>query len=212
MTRPAIRPKPPAGRTPGRGGVRHRIVAEARRHFFAHGFRGVTMDDLADGLGMSKKTLYAYFAGKGALLEAVIDDKLGSAEGDFDRISSSPSTDFLASLHQFLSCMRRHSEELQPPFLRDMARESPELFNGVQARRRGLLQRHLGKLLARGRKAGMIRGDIAVDLMIEILVGATDSLINPQKLTQLNLPAKTGLSAIVTIFLHGVVTGGGGEA
>ena len=28
----------------------------ARRHFFAHGFRSVTMDDLADELGMSKES------------------------------------------------------------------------------------------------------------------------------------------------------------
>jgi hypothetical protein len=31
--------------------------------FFSHGFRSVTMDDLALELGISKKTLYAYFPG-----------------------------------------------------------------------------------------------------------------------------------------------------
>ena len=30
-----------------------RIVTAARQHFFAHGFRGVTMDDLAAELGMA---------------------------------------------------------------------------------------------------------------------------------------------------------------
>jgi AcrR family transcriptional regulator len=30
-----------------------RIVSAARRHFFSHGLRGVTMDDLAEELGMS---------------------------------------------------------------------------------------------------------------------------------------------------------------
>ena len=43
-----------------------RIVAAARRYFLAHGFRGVTMDDLAAELGMSKKTLYAHFSSKAA--------------------------------------------------------------------------------------------------------------------------------------------------
>ncbi|HBH79164.1 MAG TPA: TetR family transcriptional regulator, partial [Nitrospira sp.] len=37
-----------------------RVVAVARRQFLAHGFRSVSMDDLAAELGMSKKTLYAY--------------------------------------------------------------------------------------------------------------------------------------------------------
>ena len=32
--------------------TRQRIVATARRHYLAHGFRGVTMDDLAQELGV----------------------------------------------------------------------------------------------------------------------------------------------------------------
>jgi AcrR family transcriptional regulator len=189
--------------------ARQRIVAEARRHFLAHGFRGVTMDDLATELGMSKKTLYAQFASKNALLAAVIDDKLHSVNADLDRITSESSSDFLAALHLLLGCLQKHSEELQPPFLRDMAREAPELFKSVQTRRRALIQRHFGKILGEGRKAGMIRKDITSDLMVEILIGATDALINPPKLSQLNLPARTCLSAIITIFLEGVVIGKG---
>ena len=56
--------------------VRQRIVDAARGHFFSHGFRSVTMDDLAEELGISKKTLYAHFPGKFDLLEAVLADKL----------------------------------------------------------------------------------------------------------------------------------------
>jgi AcrR family transcriptional regulator len=54
---------------------RQRIIDAARAHFFSHGFRSVTMDDLAVELGISKKTLYAYFPGKFDLLEAVLADK-----------------------------------------------------------------------------------------------------------------------------------------
>ena len=187
--------------------VRTRIVSEARRHFMAHGFRGVTMDDLAAELGMSKKTLYVHFSSKSVLLDAVIEDKLRSADADFGEITDRCAADFDAALHALLAMVRRHGEELQPAFLRDVARETPELFQRVQAGRRALIQRHFGKLLGEGRKTGMIRKDIEADLMIEILVGAMDALINPQKLTQLGLSAKTGLSTIVTIFLEGVLTG-----
>src|SRR5438552_1381598 len=51
--------------------ARNRIIAGARSHFFAHGFRGVTVEDLATELGMSKKTLYAHFSSKTGILEAV---------------------------------------------------------------------------------------------------------------------------------------------
>src|SRR5258707_9095139 len=91
--------------------ARERIVSAARRHFLAHGFRGVTMDDLAAELGMSKKTLYAHFASKRELLAAVIDSKLRAADRDLDRVASESASDFLAGLHQLLACMRKHSEE-----------------------------------------------------------------------------------------------------
>lgn len=187
--------------------VRQRIVSEARRHFMTHGFRSVTMDDLAAELAMSKKTLYAHFSSKTALLEAVIDEKLRSADADFTAISDRFASDFMEAIRQLLACVRKHAEELQPPFLRDMAREAPELFQSVQARRRSLIQRHFGKLIGEGVKAGWIRNDIPADLMIEILVGATDGLVNPQKLSQLNLPAKTALTAIVSMFLEGALIG-----
>ena len=40
------------------------------------------MDDLAVELGISKKTLYAYFPGKFDLLEAVLADKLTRRRSD----------------------------------------------------------------------------------------------------------------------------------
>ena len=66
---------------------RERIVAGGRRHFFANGFRGVTMEDLAEELGMSKKTLYAHFPSKTSLLQAVMVSKFQEVEVDLDRIT-----------------------------------------------------------------------------------------------------------------------------
>lgn len=155
---------------------------------------------------MSKKTLYAHFPSKSVLLKAVIEDKLGAVETDLDRIAAEPFTNFPSAVHRLLVALRLHWEELQPAFVRDIGREAPELFTLVQTRRRALIQRHFGRLLVEGRKAGMIRKDIATGLMIEILVGATDALVNPQKLAQLDLSPKACLSAVVAIFLEGVVT------
>src|SRR5437763_14226273 len=93
--------------------VRERIVAGARDHFFAHGFRGVTMDDLAAELGMSKKTLYAQFPSKTALVRAVMLDKFRSVETDLDTIMTRSAADPLTALQQLLACMQRHTGEIQ---------------------------------------------------------------------------------------------------
>lgn len=206
MIRLAKQEKAAAPEPPFTNPAAQRIVTAARRHFFAHGFRSVTMDDLAEELGMSKKTLYASFTGKTDLLRAVLLDKFRSVATDLERIASASSTDVLDSLHQLLACVQRHTEEIQPPFVRDIRREAPELFQLVQSRRRDVIQRYFGKILDEGRRAGIFRKDISTRLMIEILLGATEAIMNPPKMAELGLTPKTGFLTIITVVLEGVLT------
>ena len=155
---------------------------------------------------MSKKTLYAYFSSKTALLEAVLADKFRNVERDLDDITSTCSADVLAALHQLLECMQQHTDEIKPPFVRDMRRESPDKFRTVENRRRDIIQRHFGKLFREGRKAGIIRKDIPTDLIMEILLSAVQAIMNPPKIMELGLTPKSGYSAIVTVILEGVLT------
>jgi AcrR family transcriptional regulator len=194
-------PAAPAG-----DAVRRRIVAGARRYFFSHGFRGVTMDDLAGELGMSKKTLYAHFPSKMALLQEVMRDKIGSVEADLERVLTEAGDGFPARLQALLSCMRSHTEELGEPYVRDVRREAPELFAMIQQRRRELIQRFFGKLIEDGCKAGMIRQDISTTMMIEMLLGAVDAVVIPAKMGELDTTPKVAFSQIITIFLEGVLT------
>jgi AcrR family transcriptional regulator len=186
--------------------VSRRIIATARRHFFAYGFRAVTMDDLAEELGMSKKTLYAHFPSKTAIVEAVVLDKSREIEADLERITAEYSTDFLAELHQLLACMQQHLDEIRPPFARDVRREAPEIFQLVERRRRDLIHRHFAKLLSEGRDAGIIRKDIPHDLIIEILLGTVQAIMNPEKIAELNLTPKEAFSSIITVIFRGIVT------
>src|SRR5215468_7230459 len=186
--------------------ARQRIIGAAREHFFAHGFHGVTMDDLAEEMGMSKKTIYAHFPSKTALLEAMLLDKFRSVEDDLEAIASECSADFATGLHRLLACVQRHTEEIRPPFLRDIQREAPDLFKVVQARRRQVIQRYFSKLLGEGRREGLIRKDIPVHLLIEILLGAVEAIVNPPRLAELGLSPKSGFTAIVSVILEGALT------
>ena len=186
--------------------ARQRIIRAAREQFLAHGFHGVTMDDLAEGLGMSKKTLYAHFPSKTALLEAMLLDKFRCAEEELEAITSECSADFPTGLHRLLACVQRHAEEIRPPFVRDIQREAPDLFKVVQARRREVIQRYFSKLLGEGRREGLIRKDIPVHIIIEILLGAVEAIVNPPRLAELGHSVKSGLTAIISVILEGALT------
>ncbi len=182
-----------------------RIVAAARRNFFANGFRRVTMDDLARELGMSKKTLYEHFPSKTVLVEAAIFDKFRGIDAELERITSACSSDFAATLHRLLAYIQQQTGEIQPPFFRDIRRQ-PEMFNHVERGRRELVQRYLGKLLSRGRKAGVIRDDVPAELITEIILGALEKIMNPAKMAELDITPKAGYSAIIAVILEGVIT------
>ena len=186
--------------------IAERIVLAARAHFFAHGFRSVTMDDLAAELGMSKKTLYAQFPSKTELLKTVLLAKFRSIEADLDAVMACSAKDASAALHQLLACMQRHTEEIRPPFVRDIRRERPELFELVEERRRDLIQRYFGRIFDQGRRAGIIRKDISSELIVEILLGAVQAVMNPAKIEHLGLEPKTGYGAIVSVILNGAMT------
>lgn len=199
-------PRKPAAQSIADDPARRRIVAESRRHFFAHGFRSVTMDDLAAELGMSKKTLYTCFSSKTALVEAVIQDKLHRIDTELLTIASGAPSDRLGALQRVLACVQRHMEEIRPPFLRDIRRETPELFTMVERRRRDIIQRHFGKVFLEGRQAGLIRQDIPPRLGMEILLGAVQAVMNPPMLEELGLTPKQGFTAIMRVVLEGLTT------
>ena len=155
---------------------------------------------------MSKKTLYASFPTKTDLLRAVLLDKFRRVEVDLQSISASFSNDMLDSLRQLLACLQRHTEEIKPPFVRDIRREAPQMFELVQTRRRQVIQTYFGSLLDECRKAGVVRKDVSSRLIIEILLGATEAIMNPVRMAELGLTPKTGYSTIINVVFEGVLT------
>src|SRR5204862_6833868 len=187
--KPAHKPRP---RSRKRDPNRQRIVDAARLHFFSHGFCSVTMDDLAQELGISKKTLYAHFPGKFDLLEAVLADKLAGVEVTLKEITRGHPHDFPATLRELLAGIRQELDEIKPSFVRDMRQKAPDVFKLVERRRAALIQRYMGKFFVDGQRLGMVRKDVLAKLIIEILLVMVQSIMNLQKLEELGLMPKDG--------------------
>ena len=67
-----------------------RIREKADELFMQYGLRSVSMDDIANSLGISKKTIYQFYADKDELVNAVVGAiiKKNQATCDFDRTSA----------------------------------------------------------------------------------------------------------------------------
>jgi len=197
--------RPDVSRRSSDDSIRRRVVEAARAHFFNHGFRSVTMDDLAAELGISKKTLYAHFIGKTELLEAVLADKFASVSSTLEQITREYPHNFSAALHQLLAGMQHELDEIKPPFVRDMRLKAPQVFKIIECRRAQMIQQHFGKLFVEGQRRARVRKDIPAKLMIEILLGAVQAIMNPQKIEELGLVPKTAFTGIIKVVLEGAL-------
>jgi AcrR family transcriptional regulator len=170
------------------------------------------MDDLADELGISKKTLYAHFPGKLDLLEAVLTDKFTGVDAKLKEIMRARPHDFPATLHELLAGTQRELDEIKPPFVRDMRQKAPQVFKIIERRRAALIQRYFGKLFFEGQRAGMVRKDVPAKLIIEILLAIVQSILTLAKMEELGMMPKEGFAGILKIVLEGALTAKGRKA
>ena len=170
------------------------------------------MDDLANELGVSKKTLYTHFPGKFDLLEAVLADKFAGVEATLKEVTRAHPHDFPATLHELLAGTQRELGEIKPPFVRDMRQKAPHVFKIVERRRAALIERSFGKLFVEGQRAGMVRKDVPANLMIEVLLALIQSIMNPPKMEELGMMPKEGFAGILKIVLEGALTAKGRKA
>ena len=204
--------KKPLPRNRANDSIRQRIVDAARTHFFSHGFRSVTMDDLAEELGISKKTLYRHFPGKIDLLEAVLADKFAGVEARLEEVTRAHPHNFAATLHELLAWTQRELDEIKPPFVRDMRQKAPQVFKIIERRRAALIERFFGRLFTEGQQTGMVRKDVPTKLIIEILLAIVQAIMNPPKMEELGMMPKQGFTGILKIVLEGVLTSKAREA
>lgn len=167
------------------------------------------MDDLAEELAISKKTIYAHFPGKFDLLEAVLADKFAGVEASLKNVTRARPHDFPATLHELLAGTQRELDEIKPPFVRDMRQKAPHVFKVIERRRAALIQHYFGKLFIEGQRAGMVRKDVPAKLIIEILLAMVQSIMNPAKMEELGMMPKEGFAGILKIVLEGALTSKG---
>ena len=53
--------------------MRRKIILKATELFLSLGFKSVTMDDLAQSMAISKKTIYQYFQNKDQLISSCVE-------------------------------------------------------------------------------------------------------------------------------------------
>ncbi len=183
-----------------------RILRQARRHFFTHGYCHCTMDELARDLGMSKKTLYQHFAGKDEIMAAVIDDLGAEIRTDAETLLANRRLNFAEKLRGFVEGMAERLAAVNPRVLRDLERYAPTLFDRITAMRAKNIPYVFGRFVEEGQIAGLVRTDLPAGFAIEFFLQAMHGLLQPATLERLKLTPRDVIPRAIDQFFGGLLT------
>lgn len=142
---------------------RQRITEEAARLFRQYGIKAVTMDMLANNLGISKRTIYEVFRDKNELLTGVVSLMAVRQKELIDRIFSE-SENVIEIVFRLIETMGEHIRMISPAFRLDMMKVSSNIIMNMKEAghfpypftRPGLIERGIGE--------GVFRDDINIEI------------------------------------------------
>lgn len=184
-----------------------RILAVGRDMLLCDGLKGITTNALARRAHVSKKTLYAIFPNKDALLEAIVVSFLETNLARWDEIlerDASAIDQILASL-EFVS---QFMPQIQSRLIDQVDAVPPRLWATIDAIRSRRLRR-LKRLIEDAQAEGYLRCDVDPDHWILLLTGAIRSVLTPKTLLQTGISLPELIRSVKSIYYDGLLTESG---
>ncbi|MDG5800209.1 TetR/AcrR family transcriptional regulator [Marinilabiliaceae bacterium ANBcel2] len=159
--------------------VREKIIERAVMLFRREGIRAVTMDYLANNIGVSKRTIYEQFRDKFDLLSCTIQNELQKRDDRMDQVVSE-SSNVLEILVEAFKVGSESLKNTNPVYIKDLEIYYPEIWNNIIVKKRQEDMVNFGKLLERGIKEGYFRSNLNIKLTAKIfqeqmaVMGRTD--------------------------------------
>ena len=162
--------------------MKEKILDKATEMFLSLGFKSVTMDDIADELGMSKKTIYQHFKTKTALVEA-------TAFYIFESICSGIEFICEAALNPIEELF--HIKRFVGDYMKDkkssaqfqLKKYYPRIYERLILKQFEVMRESVSENIAKGIEMGLFRKELDVDFIARIyfsgMVGIKDTEIFP---------------------------------
>lgn len=184
--------------------LRNRIVDAARDLFHEHGYSKVSASEIAQALGISKKTLYREFETKEDILRAVVLPKLKESSDRIDAILADRSMPFLDKLKEVMSMIGFSHQRVSPVLSRDVFVHAPEVWQEIHEVKQARF-RKFGTLLEEGISKGVFRKDVPAEVILRSYTAAVENIMAPQTLSELPCNSQVAFQSLITILFEGIL-------
>ncbi len=191
-----------------------KILDVAYDLFLKQGYKNTTMDDIAQDLSMSKKTLYKYFPGKMELLASCFDILKNKLSLKVETVVSNPYLPFTSKLKSMLSVTAKDLAPINGELLSDLREHAPEIWSELQQYIKESAYMRFQKLIQEGKDKGFVNSQANISLIVFLYASAIQNLIDPKFLTQfpkemqenLNLSPSQLYDQVIQVIYQGVLT------
>jgi AcrR family transcriptional regulator len=164
--------------------VKEDILKNAAELFLNLGFKSVTMDDIAQQMAISKKTIYAHFSTKTKLVKATVDYLIKEIDLGTTKLSSRNLNPIVETYEMKKYAMDMLKNEKSSPQFQ-LKKYYPEVYYPLREKQFEIVQRNVIKNLERGITSGHYKGDIPISFISRIyfvgMLGIKDKNLFPQE-------------------------------
>ncbi|AMQ56236.1 TetR/AcrR family transcriptional regulator [Algoriphagus sanaruensis] len=160
--------------------VEGKILDSAYALFLKNGYRHTTMDDIAQSLGMSKKTLYNYFPGKLELLSACFEVLKTKLTAKVETILENRYISFPLKLKSSLTVVATHLAPINPELFEDLREFAPEIWKDLTDYINESAYERFSKLIQQGIDQGLVNPRIPVSLIVMLYAASVQCLLDPK--------------------------------
>ena len=147
--------------------MREKILLGATDLFLNFGFKSVTMDDIANNLGISKKTIYQYFDTKTKLVEATTMYLFDSISCGIDRICQLEQNP-IEEIYNIKEFVKEHLKDEKSSPQYQLQKYYPSIFKTLKNKQYDVMQTCVTNNLNRGIEHGLYRTSMNVDFISRI--------------------------------------------
>ncbi|MGB0255273.1 MAG: TetR/AcrR family transcriptional regulator [Flavobacteriaceae bacterium] len=164
-----------------------KILSTCAEMFLTLGFKSVTMDDIAQNLGISKKTLYTHFPNKETLVNACVFYFFDYVTGEIRKITEKTSTP-IEELYEIKLFMMQliKNEKISPQF--QLKKFYPEIFEALQEKQMAFMVERMSNSLEKGVALGLFRSNLNIPFVARLyfngMMGIKDQRLFPAELFQ----------------------------
>ena len=186
--------------------LKERILSEASELFVSIGCKSITMDSIANSLGMSKRTLYETFKDKEELLEQAIIYKWGKNFEKTKAVLDTPNCNMLEAMMNVCFSTSEVVLKMHMNFQNEMKKFYPKVYQNTFLKLKESQAGYFEGLIKKGISEGLLCEDTDPTLTTSI-IGFLGELINTDRQHPYELFTKRELFYHSTIkYIRGIST------